>query len=105
MPNHADTLDFEGMPDLEDWSSEEITGEEPSVDTPSAKGPQPCLGSTLMLRSIRMRFNTGWQCSHGFDTCTSAGRRAGRRESMPVATTMTPSRFQERERENLSKEL
>ena len=37
--NHGDTLDFEGMPDLEDGSYEKITGVEPSVDIPSAEGP------------------------------------------------------------------
>ena len=39
IPNHGDMIDFEVMPDLEDWSSKEITGEEPSVDTPPVVGP------------------------------------------------------------------
>ena len=39
MPNQEGTLDFEGMPDLEDMGSEEIIGEEPPVDVPSTEGP------------------------------------------------------------------
>ena len=39
VPGQEGTLDFEGMPDLEDTSSEEIMGEEPSVDVPSTEGP------------------------------------------------------------------
>ena len=39
IPNQGDTLDLDGMPNLEDGSSEEIMGEEPLVDTPLAEGP------------------------------------------------------------------
>ena len=39
MPNQGDTFDFEGMPDLEDVSSKEITGEEPSMNVPLTEGP------------------------------------------------------------------
>ena len=39
MPNQGDTFDLEGMPNLENTSSEEITGEKPSVDVPSTEGP------------------------------------------------------------------
>ena len=39
MPNNGDMLDFEGMPDLEDRSSEEPMREEPQVDNPPAEGP------------------------------------------------------------------
>ena len=38
MPGQEGTLDFEGMPDLEDAGSE-ITGEEPPVDVPLTEGP------------------------------------------------------------------
>ena len=53
MPNHGDTLDFKGMPDLEvPWKSQEKNLQW----TPSQlRGPQPCLGSASRLRS-----NTGW---------------------------------------------
>ena len=39
MPDQEGTLDFEGMPGLEDVSSEEIMGEEPPVDIPLTEGP------------------------------------------------------------------
>ena len=39
MPGQEGTLDFEGMPNLEDIGSEEIIGEEPPVDIPPMEGP------------------------------------------------------------------
>ena len=93
-PNHGDTLDFKGMPDLEDRSSKGTMGEEPSVNTPLAGGlpalPWVCFKSQIHQDEIQY-----WVVMF-IDTCTSVGRRARNGEMMPDASTATPLRFPER---------
>ena len=67
------------MPDLEDTGSKEIIEEEPLVDVPPMEGP-PAIPWVHFEAQI---CQDELPCLHGFDTCTSAGRRAGGRRMMP----------------------